>query len=373
MKPLTELANSKSLVMLGTSPDAQGGIASVVTGYREADLFARWNVHYLTTHVQAGAIRKLATALTAWFSLLRMLVCGNIALVHIHMSSRASTWRKFMFVLLANSFSTPYLIHMHGGNYVDFYNKECGSHGRILVRWMLNRAANVIVLSASWQDQIQRIAPDARTLVIHNFVPLPPKAALAAATHSNPPAVLLFLGRLTREKGAFDLVQAAAQLSFDFRLILGGGDAPAHLVSLVNSLGIKDKILFPGWISGNDKERVLSAATIFVLPSHFEGVPVAILEAMAWGVPIVATRVGGIPEVVGAEEGILVPAGDIDELAVALNELLANPTTRAAMGKAARLRVATNYSRDAVIPLIDQLWSSYGVGCKDSSQYQGNA
>lgn len=359
--------------MLGTSPDAHGGIASVVTGYREAGLFGRWNVHYLTTHVQGRATRKLAVAFTAWCSLFRMLLCGKVALVHVHMSSRASTWRKLMFLALAAAFSTPCVIHMHGGNYVDFFNKECSALGRALVRWMLQRAAQVIVLSASWQDQILRIAPTAKTLIIHNFVPVPPSAEMNDATSGNAPATLLFLGRLTQEKGAFDLVRAVGKLGSDFRLILGGGGEPMPLHALADSLGIKDKVLFPGWISGADKDRALSEATIFVLPSHFEGVPVAILEAMAWGIPIVATRVGGIPEVVGDEEGILVPAGDINALAAALNRLLANPAMCAAMGKAARARVATTYSREAVTPLIEQLWSSYGVSRAAAFQYQGEA
>lgn len=359
--------------MLGTSPDARGGIASVVAGYQDAALFERWDVRYLTTHVQAGAFRKLAVASKAWCSLFRMLVCGDVALIHIHMSSRASTWRKFMFVVLAVAFTTPFVVHMHGGNYVDFYNKECGRFGRSLIRWVLHRAAHVIVLSAGWQDQIRRIEPRARTLVIHNFVPLPTTAAMEHAMDSTEPASLLFLGRLTREKGAFDLVRAAGKLNFDFRLIMGGGGDPGPLYALADSLGIKDKVAFPGWISGNDKARALSEAEIFVLPSHFEGVPVAILEAMAWGVPIVATGVGGIPEVVGPAEGVLVLVGDVDALAAALNGLLANPSMRATMGKAARSRVAATYSREAVIPHIDQLWSSYGVRRAEFSPNNGKA
>jgi glycosyltransferase involved in cell wall biosynthesis len=352
----------KFVVMLGTSPDAQGGIATVVQNYQSSGLLAKWKVRYIVTHTQESVYAKLKVALSAFLRLFGMLLANQVALVHVHMSSRYSTWRKSAFLLLAMLFRVPTLIHVHGGNYVDFFNHQCGFLQRALIRFLLRRSSRVIALSPSWCADIRSIEPMARTTVLYNSVPLPDLGKQAIDHQGQFAPIILFLGLISAPKGAFDLLKAASCLHEDFRLVIGGeGDLGAARAA-VASLSLGDKVSFPGWIRGKEKDVLLAQAQIFVLPSYFEGVPMAILEAMSWAKPVVATNVGGIPDVIcDGREGLLVPPGDISVLTAALNRLLADPALRQRMGNAGRKRIEHEYSQEVLHPQLEELWVESGA------------
>src|SRR5687768_2904219 len=105
--------NIQMIVMLGTSPDAYNGIATVVRNYRDFGILAEWKVTYLVTHVQGSRFAKARVALVALSRLLRMILIGQIRLLHVHMASRVSIWRKALFILTGMIFRVPYLVHLH--------------------------------------------------------------------------------------------------------------------------------------------------------------------------------------------------------------------------------------------------------------------
>src|SRR5262245_20863869 len=110
--------------MIGTAPRAKSGIAAVVQAYAGHGLFQRWNVVYLATHRSGGHIGKLAIASGAWVDLLGRLAAGRVALLHIHLASHASFWRKLFFMLPAHVLDVPYILHVHGGAFVEFYRSQ---------------------------------------------------------------------------------------------------------------------------------------------------------------------------------------------------------------------------------------------------------
>jgi glycosyltransferase involved in cell wall biosynthesis len=115
----------------------------------------------------------------------------------------------------------------------------------------------------------------------------------------------------------------------------GPGEPPARLAAMNGST------TWLGWLDADTKARAMREADVFLMPSTSEGLPVALLEAMAYGKPIVATRVGGIPDVLAdGTEGIIVPPGDVAALATAVTELVADPVRASALGRAAKVRVA---------------------------------
>ncbi|MGB0383350.1 MAG: glycosyltransferase family 4 protein [Ardenticatenaceae bacterium] len=156
----------------------------------------------------------------------------------------------------------------------------------------------------------------------------------------------VFVGRLTTQKGVDLLLEAWAQLAEPRELILvgDGAERPA-LEALASELKL-DHVTFTG--STNDVRSYLQQADLFVLPSRAEGIPNAMLEAMACGLPVVASRVGGIPDVVeDGESGLLVPPDDVPALVGALDRLLADSDLRRQMGQKARERVVSDYSLKA--------------------------
>ena len=168
-----------------------------------------------------------------------------------------------------------------------------------------------------------------------------------------------FVGRLHPQKGVEILLEAFARCHPEhknsFLLIVGEGELQNRLEAYATSLGITNQILFLG--SRKEIPEILVSLDLFVLPSLWEGLPMVLLEAMAAGLPVIATSVGGTPEVVvDGTTGYLVPPEDADKLATAILQLAENPELRMNFGKAGRARVEKNFSIREMVKKIEQLY-----------------
>ncbi|HWI61032.1 MAG TPA: glycosyltransferase family 4 protein [Symbiobacteriaceae bacterium] len=170
------------------------------------------------------------------------------------------------------------------------------------------------------------------------------------------PGVLSALGRLQTEKGFDVLLRAMAELKGEARLLLGGeGLLEAELPRLAAELGVADIVEFRGFVT--DVPRFMAASGLFVLSSRSEGLGLVLVEAMAAGRPVVATRVGGVPEVVvDGETGLLVPPEDPGALAAAARRLLSDPALAARMGEAGRRRAQVVFSAGRMAELTAALY-----------------
>jgi colanic acid/amylovoran biosynthesis glycosyltransferase len=182
--------------------------------------------------------------------------------------------------------------------------------------------------------------------------------------HSSGPLELLCVGRLVADKGQGVLLDALAALrreGIDVRVTFAGdGPERAALQHRAGRLGVAGAVTFEGPVSQDRLRRLYAAADVFCLPSFAEGVPVVLMEAMAAGLPVVSTRVMGIPELV--EDGVsgeLVPPGRPDSLAAAIRKLTAEPERRAALGRAARARVVAQYDVRTWVAALHGLYVRY--------------
>ena len=351
----------KRIVMLATRFDTMGGIASVLNVYREAGLMSRFPMIFIPTHMDGSGWQKMTIAMSALVRFLLELARLRVGLVHLHVSSRASFWRKLIFYALARGARVPTIVHLHGSEFAVFYESECGGIGRWLVRWMFDGADCVILLSETWRRWVASISTNPLLNVVFNPVHLQHREH---PVRTSTDVVVVSFGRLGRRKGSYDLLRATQKLAqggLDFTLLLAGDGEIEAVRSEAVALGIAERVHFAGWIRGAEKLDVLQRASIFALPSYHEGLPMAILEAMAEGVPIVASRVGGIPEAVrDGVEGILVDAGDVDALAAALASLLNDAGKRERFGAAARMRVETVFATDVILPRIEAIYAQFG-------------
>jgi colanic acid/amylovoran biosynthesis glycosyltransferase len=217
----------------------------------------------------------------------------------------------------------------------------------------VGRAAFVVAISSYARSQLYRLVGHAHwpkvkvvhcglETAFHDVVPVP----LPSAPR------LVCVGRLSEQKAQLLLVEAAHRLArkgIEFELVLAGdGEMRAALEDMIARYGLARQIRITGWISGNQVREEILAARGLVLSSFAEGLPVVIMEAMALRRPVLATYVGGIPELVRTgEHGWLFPAGSIDELATAIEDFLAKPDDELRkMGDAAYLRVLERHSID---------------------------
>jgi len=341
------------IVMLGTDFSSPGGITAVVRAYAEGGLFARWPVRFLPTYRLNTVVDKLSTAAVALLRFSGWLLAGRVAAVHAHTAARGSFWRKSAFLLLARATGAKTILHLHDGTFPSYYQERCGPLARWAIRAVLARMDRVVALSPGWALRISEIEVRAHLVVIAN-----PVVALAVPCRPRDGQVL-FLGRLWRDKGIFDLLDAAALVvkatpAVKF-ICAGDGDIPA-LQALVNHKGIASNFEFLGWVDGAEKDALLASTAVFVLPSYFEGLPIGMLEAMVNGIPVVASTVGGIPEALGPDAGILVAPGDVAGLAAALIRLLDNALLREQMGQAGRLRASREFARDVILDRVGALY-----------------
>ncbi|MYN47385.1 glycosyltransferase [Pseudoduganella sp. FT93W] len=352
--------------MLGTAEASRGGIAAVLQAYRRGGLWSRWPVLHLATHTDGSAAAKLGQAWRSWVRLLWLLLTGRVALVHLHLASRASFWRKLMFFLPARLARVPVLVHLHGGGFQNFYARG-GGLTRGVIRLVFRQAACVLVLSSGWAHWLASVAPRAQVIVLPNPVSVPSVVHREKLSER-----LIFLGHLSKAKGCYDLLAALAMLAPRYpqlSLVMAGEGERAALMAHAASLGLAQRVLFPGYVDRDERDRLLADAAALVLPSYAEGVPMCLLEAMAAAVPVVASKVGGIPDLVSAGvEGLLVPPGDVTALAAALATLLDDVGRARAMGLAGRSTVIACYSDGRVLAQLEQLYARY-AGIDSKSVY----
>jgi glycosyltransferase involved in cell wall biosynthesis len=175
---------------------------------------------------------------------------------------------------------------------------------------------------------------------------------------------VLFVGRLAAMKGVPVLLDAFAQIMDrhpDVRLtLIGDGPERHHIEAAAASLGVKDRVDFTGYRSQDEVATELSRTDLFVLPSFAEGVPVVLMEALASGVPVVTTRIAGIPELVEHESnGLVVSPGNVDALADAMADLLSDHGRRAKMAAAGRQKIEMEHDAKKEAAWLGQLFGDY--------------
>jgi glycosyltransferase involved in cell wall biosynthesis len=354
------MSAKKYIVMVGPSTSSQGGIASVVMSWKNAGLFQRWPIIYLETHIEGSKLDKLLVGISALLRFLFLLASNKVVCVHLHVARRRNFWRKSAFALAAIVLRRPVLLHIHSGRFPAFFHNESNWFQKRLIRLVLGQADQLIVLSAVWHEILRPISTNRRIMVISNFVTPPARVPDDAARSKHH---ILFLGLLNRDKGFYDLLEAIEPLCEDFpslMLACGGEGNQDEVVERIRQLRLENHVNLLGWISGQSKEAWLSRASFFVLPSYVEGMPMGILEAMAWGLPVISTKIGGIPDLIEhGREGLLIEPGDIVGLRDAMRQLLRNDEERGRMGLAAQSKVDREFSARAILPRVDHLYEGY--------------
>lgn len=335
---------------------ARGGMRSVVEAYGRDGFLDRQGVHLIASYTDGSFLKRQIVLIKALAAFFWHLCTKQVTLVHIHAAMRGSFWRKSLFSSLARMFGVPVVLHLHGSEMKPFYN-SLPPFFQKLVRYHLEKATRVIVLSESWRSFVASIAPAARITVVPNYVTVP---ALPVPSDRKPQDIL-FLGLIGPRKGTFDLIHAFASIAPqypDARLIIGGNGQVAEARQLVQQVGMEKRIHLAGWVGQEEKKALLDKSGIYVLPSYNEGLPMSVLEAMAAGLAVVTTKVGGIPELITDQvDGLLVEAGDRAALSAAMAAILGNDETRLRLAHAGRERIKSHYSDEVMLPVLDNIYA----------------
>jgi glycosyltransferase involved in cell wall biosynthesis len=294
------------------------------------------DVKFLTTRGPGHILLSPFYCAAAALALIRYRLTRGRCLCHVNLASQGSTLRKLFLTALAGRLGHATVIHLHGAMFHDYY-RSVGAFQRARIQRMFHAAARVIVLGSAWRDFVAETfhLPDARILVLPNA-----SAARPARAPESVPPEILFLGRLGARKGVPLLVEALGRLGTsgpDWRAVIAGDGDAAPYRAEVERLGLSARVRFPGWLGEAETHEHLARAALLVLPSEAEGLPMAVVEAFAWGVPVVSTPVGSTPDILhDGVEGLMVPVGDAEALAKALARLIGDEALRQKLGTNAR-------------------------------------
>lgn len=361
------MSNATNILMVGPSPALIGGMSAVMQQILDLDLAGRFRVvPFPTTRSpdpDESCPRRVLRHVKQRMLLGRRLRDDRFAIVHIHSCSGFSFHRSSWDLRVARRNGCRTVLHMHGAQFDDYFANASRAE-RAVVRRTLRMADRVIALSRGWRERIQDMESSARICVIEN-------AVKAGAPHvcRKPTAVcrFLMLARMDTWKGLDDLLEACFILrnrATPFFVTLAGPEGSAGNASQISvkihKRGLDQHISYIGPIQGETKSRLLAGSDVLVQPSHHEGLPITILEAYAGALPVIATSVGAVPEVMEDDvQGFLVPARHPAELARAMGVLAMDPPRRMAMGQAGLRSAQTRFSitrfRDDLLDLYDDV------------------
>jgi glycosyltransferase involved in cell wall biosynthesis len=364
------------VLVVGPAPPAMGGIASAIEVACASGLEQRWELERFATSARRDrprgrAGRALGSALArglgfdAAFDLearaqlrdFEAALATRPALVHLHCFHGWDFWLAARMARRSRRAGVPALLQLQG-NY-DVLWPSWSALRRAAFARALALPDRLIALSHGWKDWLARHADASRIDVVYNAVDTH-RFELPARDPDPRELCLLFVG--TRDpdiKGAHDLLAVAPELARALpsaRLVFAGEDPERLEERCVRGTPLADFVRFVGRQQADAMPALYAAAHLLLFPSHREASPVALVEGMASGLPVVASRVGAIPEVLTAAGGALVEPGDRSGLARAILELARDPARRARCGAANRARARAEFDRAQLAARLDAIY-----------------
>ena len=320
----------RKILMIGPGRKVKGGMSTVINNYYNAGLDSKVNLKFISTMEEGNKLKKLMIFIKA---LLIFIFTFNYEILHVHMSTGASFYRKSIFINIAKLYRKKIIIHVHGADFKEFYGEESNKFSKKYIRKVFDMADNVIALSEEWSDFLKELCSEEKIKVIYNSIILPPNKQNKDYKKN----VILFLGKLGKRKGIYELIDIIPELiKEDMNVIFNFlGDGEINEVNeLCTNRNLSKNVKVLGWLEGEEKEKIIRESTIFVLPSYNEGMPMSILEGMGYKLPIVSTNVGGISkQVINNENGFLITAGDKKVLKNSLLKLMKSESLKKKMGE----------------------------------------
>jgi glycosyltransferase involved in cell wall biosynthesis len=362
-----KIENRKAKVMLlGPSRASVSGVATHLNQLFASKLAQQYSLSHFQTGSEGraeGAAGKLLRLVTSPVLILVRIIRDRPDIVHLNSSLEPKAyWRDLVYVLIARLTRCRVVYQVHGGALPAAF---LGGNPLLqaFLRWSLN-LPDAIVLLASVEESAYREFGAGRSIrVIPNAVDLKEYAAGRDAARDDRTLLLGSIGRLADDKGVLESIQALNLLrqngQDNLRLrIAGSGPFEETLRDTVQELGLGAVVDFLGPVFGGEKTRFWLETDLFVFPtSHREGLPYTVLEALASGTPVVATRVGGIVDVIeDGIQGILLDDNAPATVAGAIRTLLAEPGRLDRMSAAARERARLQYGVERLAGQFDQLY-----------------
>lgn len=337
------------VLVVATSRKTRGGITALLKLYEQSRMWQQCHCRWIGTHRDGGLLRKFCYMVKGLSLFLVLLPFYDI--VHFHLGMHPSAIRKYPFFKIAKLFGKKTVVHLHLGTQVD-------EVWNTLYQTMFEQCDCGILLAESIKASVAKhIGNTDKLKVIYNPCP----AITNTATYEKKNHIL-FAGTLYEGKGYLDLIRAFATIASrhpSWKIVLAGNGEEERARALTLELGITNQVELLGWVYGEAKHRSYSEAKALCLPSYAEGFPMAVLDAWAYGLPVITTPVGGIPDVaIDGENMLLFQPGDVNTLAEKLEQIITDEALRSKLMVSSKKMAAEKFSLDTVSSQIAEIYKS---------------
>lgn len=372
------MSHRETILHVGPLPPPIGGMAVNVQQYLRSDVAKAFDI----IHVRSDLIQKathsdwrrkilnVVNAVLLVMAVFWRIVRNRPALVHIRTGSLGGFYEKSILGIMSRILCRRVIMHIEGGSFGDFYDNS-SRPGKWLIRRLLLMNNRVIVLSEHMQVILLRIGvPTDRIRIIENAVFIPDKTIWDHASDEGKPPhpdteriTVIFLNRIDIGKGIMEFVDVArdtCQKDPRVQFLIYGPESPASgmVRDRIAAADMSERIKLVGPVIDRQKEEAYLSADIYVLPSYVEGMPIALLEAMSYGLPCIVSAVGGIPSVIDdGINGLLIEPRNIESLNKAMAMLIDDPSLRRKLGMQAQHTIQTRFSWDHSAKVIVQMYN----------------
>lgn len=307
------------ILMCGSDFSVGGGMVAVVKKYINHKRWNDFEIIYVPTHVEGKWMKKCFFFIKGYFKIWKLLLQKKINLAHLHVTENGSFYRKGIILRILKIFGIQTILHHHT-DYSFFYSR-CNSFGKKFVRETFCKADRNIVLGKYHQKWAHDIVPDANVIYIYNAV-----EPYVQNMYNPDGKKILFLGWLIDRKGIYEFLQALKELDGylapEYQAVLCGHDN-VEVKKEIERLSISHRIAHIGWVDKKTKQGIFADTVVNVLPTWQEGLPMTILETMAYGIPNIATNISTIPEIIpDGEVGTLIAPKSIEQLKKAIYNVI---------------------------------------------------
>jgi glycosyltransferase involved in cell wall biosynthesis len=349
------------VLVVGPAPSghlSRGGMATVVTSMA-AHPDPRFQITVVPTYLDGSRWQKLSIGVRGMVRAALLVARGQADVLHVHVSHGGSLVRKSLPLLAARWSGTPAIVHGHSFDFGGWFDGLPALAQRAVPialpadRWLVLGRQH----ASEYADRLG-LAAD-RVQVLHNAIRVPGRP-VGQSGMKRVHAVML--GRMGKRKGSYDVVAAVGLLTPEtrqrLRVTLAGDGETEAVTAAVDAAGLADTMAVSGWLDAPQRDALLADAQVFLLPSYDEGLPMALLEAMAAGLAPITTAVGSIGEVVSdGVNGLLVETGHPEQIAAALHALVTDDAQRVRLAAAARERAA-GFSLSRWYEQLSELWTA---------------
>ena len=345
------------ILMCGSALTVKGGMVSVAKNYLQYPYWKGYQLSYISTHKEINKYLLVLYFVMRYMQIVWLALFGNYKIVHLHIAERGSFYRKAILALTLKSIGKKVILHHHHAEFEEFYD-SLSARKKNFVKTVFERVDLNIVLGTYFIPLIIDKAPKARVKVLHNAVATYPQNQYNKEARN-----ILFLGKLCKRKGIYDLLACIKELDskmdVDIRFFLCGNGDIEDVKNRIRALNISHRITHIGWCNEEERMVFMSKSMLHVLPSYNEGLPMSILETMAYGIPTVSTHVAAIPEMLhDGENGFLVNPGDVTDLSNKLYQLIIDKELREKFSENAYQASISEYSLDMHVKDLKNIYDS---------------